>query len=139
MRRFTQFGTICEKHPWRSAAFNTAHNFTISKTPPWVFFTFFKIVQILPNCAKHHKYSINKSSFRKLLYFVKTCSYYMLINFSHQYFSHKNIFIIILSICGSEWLRVIKFIWKNEVIRPDSKDQILHSNIRFFTVTWSDL
>ena len=30
-------------------------NFTKSNTPPWVFFTFFKIVQMVPDRAKHHK------------------------------------------------------------------------------------
>ena len=29
-------------------------NFTKINTPPWVFFTFFKIVQMLPNRATHH-------------------------------------------------------------------------------------
>ena len=27
---------------------------TKSNTPPWVFFTFLKIVQMIPNRAKHH-------------------------------------------------------------------------------------
>ena len=31
-----------------------AYNFTKNNTPPWVFFTFFKIVQMVPNRAKHH-------------------------------------------------------------------------------------
>ena len=29
-------------------------NFTESNTPPWVFFFFKKITQMLPNHAKHH-------------------------------------------------------------------------------------
>ena len=33
-----------EKHPWRSVTFSaSAFSFTKSKTPPWVFFTFFKL------------------------------------------------------------------------------------------------
>ena len=32
-----------EKHPWRSATFSNASNFTKSNTPPWVFFTFLKL------------------------------------------------------------------------------------------------
>ena len=32
-----------------------ACNFTKSDTPPWVFFTFFKIAQMVPNRTKHHK------------------------------------------------------------------------------------
>ena len=38
---FVQFKT-CEKQPWRSAKL-LACNFTKSNTPPWVFFTFFKL------------------------------------------------------------------------------------------------
>ena len=42
-----RFGTICtvkksEKHPWRSVNFR-ACNFTKINTPPWVFFTCFKL------------------------------------------------------------------------------------------------
>ena len=35
-----------ENHPWRSVIF--------SKVADWVFFTFLKILQMLPNRAKHH-------------------------------------------------------------------------------------
>ena len=37
-----------EKHPWRSVNFSTKIN-----TPPWVFFTFLKL---LPNRSTHHMY-----------------------------------------------------------------------------------
>ena len=50
---FARFGTICtikkhEKHPWRSVIFiklqaKACCNFTKSNTPPWVFFTAFKL------------------------------------------------------------------------------------------------
>ena len=30
-----------KKHPWRSVTFSKVAGFTISNTPPWVFFTFF--------------------------------------------------------------------------------------------------
>ena len=43
---FAQFKK-CEKHPWRSE-----FNYTKSKTRSWMFFTFFEIVQIVPNRAK---------------------------------------------------------------------------------------
>ena len=37
----------CEKYPWRSVTFSKvallASTFTKSKTPPWVFFIFFKL------------------------------------------------------------------------------------------------
>ena len=46
---FVQFKT-CEKHPWRSVTFSKAA--TKSNSPPWVFFTFLKIVQMVPNRAK---------------------------------------------------------------------------------------
>ena len=29
-------------------------NLNKSNTPPWVFFTFFKLSKMVPNCAKHH-------------------------------------------------------------------------------------
>ena len=29
----------------------------MSNTPPWLFFTFFKIIQMVPNRAKHHIYA----------------------------------------------------------------------------------
>ena len=32
-----------------------ACNFTKSNTPPWVFFAFFKIIQMVPNRANHHE------------------------------------------------------------------------------------
>ena len=32
-----------------------ACNFTKTNTPPWVFLTFFKIVQMIPNRGKHHR------------------------------------------------------------------------------------
>ena len=35
-----------------------ACNFTKSNTPPWVFFTFFNIVQMVPNRAKRLKYKL---------------------------------------------------------------------------------
>ena len=41
-----------EKHPWRTVTFIKAFNFTKSNTAPWVFFMFFKIVQMVPNRAK---------------------------------------------------------------------------------------
>ena len=40
------------KKTWVNATFNT----TKSNTPPWVFFTFLKIVQMAPGHAKHHIY-----------------------------------------------------------------------------------
>ena len=68
MRSFARFDTIWyqfkkhEKHPWRGNTFSKvaaeACNFTKSNTPPWVFVTFSKIVQMVPNRAKHHKYSL---------------------------------------------------------------------------------
>ena len=42
----------CGKHPWTSVALTC--NFAKSNTPPWVFLTFFKIAQMLPNPAKRH-------------------------------------------------------------------------------------
>ena len=33
-----------------------ACNFSKSNTPPWVFFTFFKLLKMVPNCAKRLKY-----------------------------------------------------------------------------------
>ena len=39
---FVQFKK-CEKHPRRSVNFRKACNFTKINTPPWVFFTFFKL------------------------------------------------------------------------------------------------
>ena len=42
-----------EKDPWRSVT--SAINFTKGNTPPWVFFTFFKIVQMVPYRATHLK------------------------------------------------------------------------------------
>ena len=36
-----------------------AYNFTKSNTPPWVFLTFLKIVQMVPNRTKHHQTIIN--------------------------------------------------------------------------------
>ena len=36
------------------------YSFTKSNTPPWVFFTFFKIVQMVPNHAKLHIYGKHK-------------------------------------------------------------------------------
>ena len=39
---FAQFKNR-EKHSWRSVTFSKACNFTKSKTPPWVFSTFFKM------------------------------------------------------------------------------------------------
>ena len=41
-----------------------AYNFTKGNTPPWVFFHFFKIVQMVPNRATHHIYSM---IFKKVL------------------------------------------------------------------------
>ena len=68
MRFFARFGTIWyqfkkhEKHPWRGDTFSKvaaeACNFTKSNTPPSVFVTFSKIVQMVPNRAKHQKYSL---------------------------------------------------------------------------------
>ena len=51
-----------EKHPWRNVTFGgmlllgtlKACNFTKSNTPPWVFFTFFKLYKMVPNRATHH-------------------------------------------------------------------------------------
>ena len=42
-----------------------AGNFTKSITPSWVFFTFFKIAQMISNRAKHHIYLIHKYTFSK--------------------------------------------------------------------------
>ena len=47
---FVQFKK-CEKQPWRSVIPATLQE---SNTPPWVFFTFFKIERMVPNPAKHH-------------------------------------------------------------------------------------
>ena len=47
-----------EKQRWRNVTFskvaNWAFNVTKSSTPPQILFTFFKIVQMLPNRAKRH-------------------------------------------------------------------------------------
>ena len=43
-------------------------NFTKINTPPWVFFTFFKIVQMVPNCATHHMLA---NTYRKKLCFTQ--------------------------------------------------------------------
>ena len=32
-----------EKHPWCNITFNNVEGFTKSSTPPWVFFTYFKL------------------------------------------------------------------------------------------------
>ena len=40
-----------EKHPCRMLLLK-------SNTPPWVFFTFFKIAQMVPNCAKHNTFKM---------------------------------------------------------------------------------
>ena len=47
---------LCWEPPYLKAAYLQAEacNFTKSKTPPWVFFTFFKLKQMVPNRAKHH-------------------------------------------------------------------------------------
>ena len=60
---FAQFGTICTilknmRNTRGGVLFlvklqTEACNFTKSNIPPWVFFTFLKIVQTVPNCAKH--------------------------------------------------------------------------------------
>ena len=47
-----------EKHQWRSVTFSTC-NFTKSNTPPWVFFTFFKLRK-----RYHIAKSITKVSYR---------------------------------------------------------------------------
>ena len=53
MRCFAWFGNNCTilKNVKNT---HEACNFTKSNTLPWVFFTFFKIVQMIPNRAKHH-------------------------------------------------------------------------------------
>ena len=52
MRCVARFGTICtikkrEKHPWSSVNFSKVVgltcNFNKINTPPWMFFTFFKL------------------------------------------------------------------------------------------------
>ena len=49
-----------EKHPWGSLA---------SNTPPWMFFTFFKCVQLLRNRAKYfiHPLSLGKHYEERML------------------------------------------------------------------------
>ena len=42
--------------------FASASNFTKSITPLWVFFTFFEIVQMIPNRAKCHIYMFGSTS-----------------------------------------------------------------------------
>ena len=42
-----------EKHSWRSVTFNKVTSLSNS---PWVFFTFFEIVQMVPNHATHLKW-----------------------------------------------------------------------------------
>ena len=52
----------CEKHPLRSVNFSKGaawSNFTKSNTPPWMFFTFLKITQIVLNCSTHHMQLVN--------------------------------------------------------------------------------
>ena len=47
-----------EKHPWRNVTFSKVAGcslpFFFKNTPSWVFYTFFKIVQMVPNRSKHH-------------------------------------------------------------------------------------
>ena len=38
-------------------------NFTKSNTPPWLFFTFLKIVQVVPNGTTHHIFLKNLDGF----------------------------------------------------------------------------
>ena len=67
MRRFARFGTIWSilknmKNTNRGLLLlvqlqSEACNFTKSNTPSWVFFPFFKIVQMVANRAKHHIFS----------------------------------------------------------------------------------
>ena len=47
-----------------------ACNFTKSNTPPWVFSTFFWIVQIEPNRATHHMYALGQYKFKSFAYFA---------------------------------------------------------------------
>ena len=48
-----------EKHSWKMVTFSKVEGFSLqftkSNTPPVVFFTIFKSVQMVPNRAKHHK------------------------------------------------------------------------------------
>ena len=47
---------FAQKHPWGSVTFSkvaSSCTFTKINTPQWVFFTIFKIAQIVPNHAKH--------------------------------------------------------------------------------------
>ena len=66
-----RFGTICTPHPWRSVTFSKVAgltcNFTKIKTPPWVIFTFFKILQMTPNRAKHHIFTLNYENQQPIL------------------------------------------------------------------------
>ena len=45
--------------------FMKAYNFNKSNTPPWVFLTFFKLYQMVPNSATRHLFSkmVNKPMF----------------------------------------------------------------------------
>ena len=56
-----------EKHSWSSVTFSKVK----SKTPPWVFFTFFKIVQTVQNRATHHIYEYSDFMSLSLQYQVE--------------------------------------------------------------------
>ena len=51
---FVKFKEL-EKHLWMGVTFSKVKgNFTTSSSPPLVFFHVFCIIQIVPNCGKHH-------------------------------------------------------------------------------------
>ena len=56
-----------EKHSWSSFTFSKVK----SKTPPWVFFTFLKIVQTVQNRATHHIYEYSNFMSLSLQYQVE--------------------------------------------------------------------
>ena len=57
-----------------------ASNFTKINTPPWVFFTFFKIVQMVPNRKTHHILYPNFPFQEKRLKLVSTIFYQIFIS-----------------------------------------------------------
>ena len=77
-----------EKHPWRSAtSIKVAGNFTKSNTPPWVFFTFFKLYkwnQIAQNITDdffsmaHHALRLCPSIWLFFTFLVKFCVHWLL-------------------------------------------------------------
>ena len=62
---FVQFKNVENTHGGVLLLIKYAGNFTKKDIPPWVFFTFFKIVQMILNPAKHLIYFKNKFPFKK--------------------------------------------------------------------------